>query len=74
MSESQDQTETADGQSALTGVLERTEINEAEYTALIKASNHDKRLSCTFGAGVYLLEMESNRWAFEFLANLRSNG
>ena len=52
-------------------VLERTELNESEHVALIKAASHDRYLSCTFGSGVYLAANEGNRWAFELLEKLR---
>ena len=54
--------------------LERMELNDAELAALIRASSRDQCVQCTFGRGwVALLRVESNRWAHEFVAQMRAN-
>ena len=54
--------------------LERMLISTDESVALIRASTRDHVVQCKFGPGwVALLPVESNRWAFNLIRDVRSN-
>jgi hypothetical protein len=47
-------------------------LTDSEHTALIYASSRDNVLSCSFGpSGVWLTDIDSNRWAFNLLKQIR---
>ena len=54
--------------------LARMLISEQENTALIYASTRDQTFGCAFGPRwVALLPLESNRWAFDLVRQMRAN-
>lgn len=58
---------------ALDDGLERLMLTEAEHAGLIRGSSRDRWLECAFGPGwVALLPVESNRWAFNIIKDVRS--
>ena len=76
MDESLNEAKAAGAASDSTVRLERTSLTEDEYSSLIREANsgmEPKYLACSFGNGVHLSPKEENRWAFELLAQMRSN-
>ena len=54
--------------------LERTALTENEFTKLMLSSSHDKFINCAYGKnGVDLLPTDGNKWAFDMIAEMRSN-
>lgn len=73
MSETPETNKADGGESRSTAGLERTVITQEEFNSLIIAANPDEFLQCTFGSHICLQPADENRWAFKFLADLRSN-
>ena len=67
-------TQHASGASLLSVKLERTALTENEFTKLMLSSSHDKFINCAYGKnGVDLLPTDGNKWAFDMIAEMRSN-